>query len=126
MDIYRAVSTADGLRGWWSKNVTIEDGSAEILLLRFPSAHVARIRLANGEAASRVEWDVLDHNAMPEWPGTKLVFVVEQNGPRTSRLQFQHVGLCPGCDCFVAVDNAWGYLMGSLKDFLEKGKGRPA
>jgi uncharacterized protein YndB with AHSA1/START domain len=123
--VYRAVSTENGLRGWWCKNVTLEDGPGGILTLRFPSGHVARIRLAKGKASSRVEWDVLGHNAMPEWIGTKLVFAIEQNGQKSSRLQFQHSGLDPGCECYGACNDAWGYLMGSLKALLENGKGTP-
>jgi uncharacterized protein YndB with AHSA1/START domain len=124
--VYRAVSTADGLRGWWCKNVTLEDCPEGILSLRFPSGHVARIRFAKGKAGSRAEWDVLDHNAMPEWIGTRLVFAIEQNGARSSKLQFEHAGLNPRCECYGPCDNAWAYLMGSLKALLENGKGTPA
>jgi uncharacterized protein YndB with AHSA1/START domain len=124
--VYRAVSTADGLRGWWCKNVTLEGGPEGILSLGFPGGHVTRIRLAKGEAASRAEWDVLDHNAMPEWIDTRLVFAIEQNGPMSSRLQFHQAGLNQGCECYGACNDAWGYLMGSLKVFLENGKGTPA
>jgi hypothetical protein len=120
------VSTADGLCGWWCKDITKENGS-EILLLRFPrSGHVARINFARGKTHSRAEWDVLDHNAMREWIGTKMIFDIERTGLDSSRLHFKHVGLNPGCECYGACDNAWGYLMGSMKSFLETGKGTPA
>jgi uncharacterized protein YndB with AHSA1/START domain len=125
--LYRAVSTVDGLRGWWCSSIAKENGSEGILTLRFAkSGHVASISFAKGKAASRAEWDVLGHNAMPEWIGTKLVFDIEQEGPGGSRLRFQHVGLNPECECYDACNDAWGYLMGSVKAFLESGKGTPA
>jgi uncharacterized protein YndB with AHSA1/START domain len=123
--LYRAVSTADGLRGWWCKELIADNDTDGIFQLRFPSGHLYHIRLVKANAPSRAEWDVLDHNAWPEWVGTKLVFAIEQNGPESSKLEFQHVGLRQGCECYGVCVNAWGYLMGSLKDFLEKGKGGP-
>jgi hypothetical protein len=123
--LYQAVSTAEGLRGWWANDLTMEDGPKGILVLRFPSGHVARIHFAKGKAPSSAEWDVLGHNAMPEWIGTKLVFAIEQKGPSGSRLRFEHAGLNPGCDCYGACNSAWGYLMESIKDLLETGKGKP-
>jgi uncharacterized protein YndB with AHSA1/START domain len=124
---YRAVSTADGLRGWWCNDIMKENGSERTLTLRFPrSGHVARIHFAQGTAPSRAEWDVLEHNAMREWIGTRLVFEIERTGPNNSRLRFQHVGLNPSCECYGACNDAWGYLMGSVKAFLESGKGTPA
>ncbi len=123
--VYRAVSTADGLRGWWAKDLTMEDGPDGVLLLRWTSDHHARVRFAKGKAPSRAEWDVLEHRPFSEWDGTKLVFAIEKMGPRSSKLQFQHVGLTPECDCYDACNGGWEYLMTSVKDYSEKGKGGP-
>jgi uncharacterized protein YndB with AHSA1/START domain len=123
--VYQAISTADGLRGWWAKDLTMEDGSEGVLLVRWPSGHHARVRLAKGKAPSRAEWDVLEHRPMSEWDGTKLVFDIEKMGPSSSRLRFQHVGLTPDCDCHEACNGGWEYLMTSVKDYSEKGKGGP-
>jgi uncharacterized protein YndB with AHSA1/START domain len=123
--LYRAVSTADGLRGWWAKNLTIEDGPEGILLMRWPSGHLARVRFQKGKAPSRAEWDVLEHRPFSEWNGTKLVFAIEKMDPRNSRLQFQHLGLTPECDCYDVCNGGWEYLMTSVKDYSERGRGAP-
>jgi hypothetical protein len=123
--LYQAISTADGLRGWWCNNI-MEDGSEGVLQLSFKGgAHSARIRFDKGKAPSRAEWDVLEHRPLSEWNGTKLVFDIEKEDPKDSKLRFQHVGLNPDCECYGACNNAWSYLMESIKDYLENGKGGP-
>jgi uncharacterized protein YndB with AHSA1/START domain len=125
--IYRAVSTAEGLRGWWAKSLKVEKGSEGVLELSFAGgAHIWRIRFAKGMVPARAEWDVLEQRPLSEMNGTKLVFDIKKEGPGGSKLRFQHVGLDPRCDCYKDTNAAWDYLMGSLKDLLEKGKGGPA
>jgi hypothetical protein len=125
--VYRAVSTADGLHGWWAKNIKMENGSAGALELTFGGgAHIWRISFSKGTVPARAEWDVLEQRPLSEMNGTKLVFGIEKESSGSSKLRFQHVGLNPQCACYKDTDAAWDYLMGSLKDFLEKGKGGPA
>jgi hypothetical protein len=125
--LYRAVSTADGLRGWWARNLKMENGSEGVLELSFGGgAHIWRIRFAKGKVPALAEWDVLEQRPLSEMNGTKLVFDIKKEGPRSSKLLFQHVGLHPRCNCYKDTNAAWDYLMGSLKDFVEKGKGGPA
>jgi hypothetical protein len=72
-----------------------------------------------------VEWTVLDHNAMKEWIGTKLLFEIQPVGPDLSEIRFLHT-LSPECECFDACVSAWAFLMKSLKAYLESGTGTPA
>jgi hypothetical protein len=126
-DLYRAVSTADGLHGWWAKNLRVAHGSEDVLELSFgEGAHIWRIRFARGMEPTRAEWDVLEQRPLSEMTGTKLIFEIEKAGPRGSKLRFQHAGLNSQCSCYKDTNAAWDYLMGSLKDFLENGKGGPA
>jgi hypothetical protein len=96
-----------------------------MLVLKFPSGHVASLSLVKSAKPSAVEWVVHDHNAMKEWIGTKLLFEVQPAGSDRSEIMFLHT-LAPGCECFDASVSAWSYLMKSLKAYLESGKGTPA
>jgi uncharacterized protein YndB with AHSA1/START domain len=123
--VYRSVSTTDGFRGWWAKNIQGSDAKGGKLVLRFPGGHVATVSLAWAADPSGVEWAVTDHNEMKEWIGTSIIFAISATGTGKSRLDFLHAGLGPECECYEDCEGAWGYLMGSLKDFVEKGRGGP-
>jgi uncharacterized protein YndB with AHSA1/START domain len=123
--VYRTVSTADGFRAWWCKNIAGSDAKGAELVLKFPGGHVARVSMAKSIKPSRVEWTVIGHNAMTEWIGTSLVFSISPTESGKSKLEFVHAGLTPKCECYGPCDGAWSYLMGSLKDFVETGKGGP-
>ncbi|HXW36616.1 MAG TPA: hypothetical protein VEJ36_01755 [Nitrososphaerales archaeon] len=122
--VYRAVSTPEGLHGWWCKALTTDKNSG-LVQLSFSSGHLYHISLAKGGSTERVEWDVPDHNVWPEWVGTRLVFDIEGVRPNSSKLRFQHVGLPPECGCFGVCEDAWSFLMGSIKAFAETGRGTP-
>jgi uncharacterized protein YndB with AHSA1/START domain len=124
--VFESVSTADGFRGWWCKNVSGSNAKGGELVLKFPRGHVARVSLANSVKPTKIEWAVKDHNAMKEWIGTRIVFEIQPKGGDRSEVSFLHAGLTPQCECYGPCDGAWGYLMGSLKDFVENGKGGPA
>lgn len=121
--VFDAVSTAEGLRGWWCKNTTGSDAEGGELKLRFGGGHSARISPAKATSPNQVGWNVLEHRPMREWDGTYFLFSVKENGRGRTTLRFLHAGLGPDCDCYAACSGAWDYLMGSVKDLLEKGKG---
>ena len=123
--LYRAVSTADGLRGWWSDELTNEGGTGGILTLHYRGGPITRVRFAGGEAPLRAEWDVIEHRPLSEWNGTKLVFTIERLGRSISKLRFRHIGLDSGCECYGMCNRGWSYYMESLRDFVESGKGKP-
>lgn len=42
-----------------------------------------------------------------------------------SKVIFTHQGLVPELECFDVCQTGWDYFLGSLKDYLETGKGNP-
>jgi uncharacterized protein YndB with AHSA1/START domain len=121
--VFDAVSTADGLRGWWCKDTTGSDAKGGELKLRFGGGHSTRISLAKATAPTRVGWNVLDHRPMREWDGTYFQFSIEKGDRERTTLRFLHAGLGPECECYAACGDAWDYLMGSIKNLVEKGEG---
>jgi uncharacterized protein YndB with AHSA1/START domain len=123
--VFRSVSTADGFRSWWCRDISGSDAKGGELVLKFPRGHVATVSLAKSAKPSKVEWVVKDHNAMTEWIGTKIQFDIQPVGPDRAEVSFLHT-LAPSCECYASCDGAWGFLMGSLKGQLESGRGTPA
>lgn len=59
-----------------------------------------------------------------EWRGTTIKWnIVEYE--TGSKVTLTHQGLVPELECFDICQAGWGYFLGSLKDYLETGKGYP-
>jgi hypothetical protein len=78
----------------------------------------------------KISWQVIDcykHwlKNKTEWMGTKINWEISSNGS-TTQINFTHVGLVPGMECYDGCENAWGqYLHGSFFKLLTEGKERP-
>ena len=59
-----------------------------------------------------------------EWKGTiiKWEIVADETG---SNVTFTHQGLVPALECYDICEAGWDYFLGSLKNYLETGKGNP-
>jgi hypothetical protein len=76
-------------------------------------------------------WQVVEANhdleylsKKDEWKGTTIKWeIIEDNNG--SEVTLTHQGLVPKLECFDICRAGWNYFLGSLKDFLETGKGYP-
>ena len=60
-----------------------------------------------------------------EWINTKLIFELSSEGNKTN-IVFTHEGLVPEYECYNVCKDAWtSYIQGSLKNYIEIGKGKP-
>jgi uncharacterized protein YndB with AHSA1/START domain len=121
--VFAAVSTVEGLSGWWT---TATSGSPE------PGGEL-RFTFADGVAIMRVEdrtpalerWTCLGHTGAPEWEHTTVTFQLTEVAPGVTRLQFTHGGLRPQLDCYDHCSAGWTYLMKGLASYAETGTGHP-
>ncbi|HUN36347.1 MAG TPA: SRPBCC family protein [Trebonia sp.] len=121
--VFVAVSSVEGLSGWWT---TAASGSPE------PGGEL-RFAFRDGVAVMRVEdrtptlerWTCLGHSGQPEWAGTTVTFRLTETSRATTRLQFTHGGLRPELDCYGHCSAGWNYLMSSLAAYAETGTGSP-
>lgn len=121
-EVYRALTEAKGLSGWWTEQVEAQPEVGSIAKFFFGGgAHVALMRIEALEADSRVVWRCEDG----PWKGHQLTFAVAATD-RGSVLAFAHAGW-PGVDDFYGHCSAkWGFfLTASLKPLLEMGRGVP-
>lgn len=129
--LYAALTTPEGLRGWWTQECEVATAVGGILHFRFGGTHKAmRIeRLEPGRAvrwlctAAHIDLDQLTHK--DEWVGTQLVFDLTPDGQGQTRLDFEHRGLVPAFECYDLCSNGWRYFLGSLRQFVETGHGTP-
>lgn len=122
--VFAAVSSVEGLAGWWTTDTggSPEPGG-ELRFAFRDGAAVMRVDEQNPPALER--WTCLGHSGQPEWAGTTVTFRLTEVDPAVTRLEFTHSGLLPRLDCYDECSAGWSYLMGSLASYAETGTGRP-
>jgi len=110
--VYEALTTVDGLAGWWTDDVQgngdVGGFDMEVLELR---------------PRERVAWRVVD--GPEEWIGTTVEFDLRQDGDYTVVL-FAHRGWREPVEFMHHCSTKWASFLLSLKSLVETGKGAPA
>ena len=120
-DVYRALTTLEGLCGWWTDNTQGESKVGAVLKFRF-GAGGFDMKVLELHPATHVLWEVI---AGPEeWIGTKISFDIKQQGDWTIVL-FKHQGWKQPVEFMHHCSTKWGVFLLSLKSLLETGKGAP-
>jgi uncharacterized protein YndB with AHSA1/START domain len=129
--VYAALTTPDGLRGWWTQDCEVATKVGGMIHLRFGGTH-KDMRIERMEPGREVRWlctgahitaTALTHR--DEWVDTQLVFRLTPDGKAGTRLHFEHIGLVPAFECYVLCSNGWRHYLGSLQQFVETGQGTP-
>jgi hypothetical protein len=82
------------------------------------------------EPNRKMVWKVTDCNLpwfkdKKEWNNTEVVFEISSDMNKT-KIDFTHVGLVPGIECYDACEKGWdGHVTNSLLSFINEGKGNP-
>jgi hypothetical protein len=127
-EVFAAITN---VRGWWSGN--IEGGTAKLgdeFTYRYENVHYSKQKITELIPGKKLSWLVLDSylsfvKDKTEWNGTKVIFDISKKGDKTE-VRFTHVGLVPQYECYDACTDAWsGYVKGSLRNLITKGKGQP-
>jgi uncharacterized protein YndB with AHSA1/START domain len=121
-DVYRALTTREGLSGWWTEDVQGESKVGGVIQFRF-GAGGFDMKVLELQPAKRVLWEVV---AGPEeWIGTKVSFDLKQ-ADDWSIVLFKHQGWKEPVEFMHHCSTKWGVFLISLKSLLETGKGAPA
>ena len=124
-EVYKALTTLEGLAGWWTTNTHGEGKVGGVLQFRFSlkeSTGSIDMKVLELDPAKRVLWQVVD--GPPEWIGTKISWELKQEGDWTIVL-FKHQGWKEAVDFMHHCSTKWGVFLLSLKSLLETGKGAP-
>ena len=123
--VYAALTTADGLRGWWTCRT---DGSPEPggeIRFEFTDYDIYKVmRVVASTRPTSVRWLCVDCK-LTDWIGTTLDFELTASGPATTELSFTHKGLQPALECFESCEAGWDYYLRSLASYAETGTGQP-
>jgi hypothetical protein len=127
-EVFKAINN---VRGWWDGKI---DGATDklgaVFTYKYETFHNSKQKITELVPGKKVVWYVTDGgpkftNGKTEWKGTKIIFEISKKGSKTE-IRFIHQGLIPGLECYDSCSNAWGsIIIGSLKSFIETGKGKP-
>jgi uncharacterized protein YndB with AHSA1/START domain len=119
------------VRAWWSGEI---EGRTDTLgsqwSYRVPDIHFSAFRITELVPDRSVAWLVTESwlsftEDQEEWTGTTVRFAVEPTS-EGAQVRFTHEGLVPQVECYGVCRVAWGeYVLGSLRQLMESGTGRP-
>lgn len=119
--IYNALTTLDGLSGWWASDT---NGSVEVdgvIEFRFAPGGFD-MKVLELTPAKHVLWQVVDGPA--EWIGTTVNWEITQDREYTI-VMFSHVGWKEPVEFMHHCSTKWAMFLMSLKSLLESGAGYP-
>ncbi|GAA4320003.1 SRPBCC domain-containing protein [Compostibacter hankyongensis] len=120
--IYEALTTQEGLSGWWAKQTVARPEEGFVNVFTFGDFR-NEMKVTVLDPGKRVEW--LCIRSIDEWMGTNISFELEERNERTL-LRFAHSGWRAITDTFAGCNYDWGRFMTSLKSYCETGKGTPS
>ena len=120
--VYDAITTQQGLAGWWTTGVTAKQEVNSIASFRFLPDYYNEMKVTKLENDKRVEWLCLEGD--PQWIDTKIIFSIEPEKDSIN-LRFSHIGWKEATDFYAVCNYHWGLYLKSLKTYIETGKGNP-
>lgn len=121
-DVYTALTTAEGLAGWWTTDTEGEgDKVGGVLRFRFGPGGFD-MKVLELDPGKRVLWEVVE--GPEEWVGTRVVWDLAQVEDYTIVL-FQHQGWREPVEFMYHCSTKWAIFLMSLKSLNETGKGAP-
>jgi uncharacterized protein YndB with AHSA1/START domain len=126
--VYAALSTIDGLAGWWTRSTTGRSQVGEVIAFRFHTE--------TGEEIGGFDMDVLDlvpdqkvrwrvEAGPAEWLGTEIEFLLSRQDDHTI-VRFGHRKWREEVEFTAHCSTKWATFLLSLRDLVETGQGKPA
>ena len=116
--VYDALTTLDGLSGWWIERAAGNPGNGGTI--EYPHVAGLALKVAELNPGKLVRWEVTGGPA--EWVGTTIQFGLHQDGDWTVIL-FKHQDWREPVEFMHHCSTRWATVLLSLKQFVETGTG---
>ncbi len=116
--VFEALTTIDGLRGWWVSGTTGDASPGGTRVFGF-----CKMQVMEASPNRRVHWRCI--GGPPEWVGTEVAFDLNWKEEQTIVL-FKHSGWKEPVEFMHHCSTKWATFLLSLRDLLETDTGRPA
>jgi uncharacterized protein YndB with AHSA1/START domain len=121
-EVYKAVTTREGLAGWWTPETSAKPETGSIARFAFGPDYFKEMKVTALEPFKQVQWQCI--TGFEEWVGTTITFDIEphKNG---SVLFFHHDGWKAYTPGFASCSYDWAMFLRSLRILCETGQGLP-
>jgi uncharacterized protein YndB with AHSA1/START domain len=118
---YKALTTCEGLAGWWTTETTGHNRVGGVVQFRFGRGGFD-MEVLELDPGRRVRWLVVD--GPQEWIGTKIDWDLRGDGDSTVVL-FKHQDWKEPVEFMHHCSTKWATFLMSLKALVETGEGQP-
>jgi uncharacterized protein YndB with AHSA1/START domain len=121
-EVFRALTTQQGYAAWWTKNCEVGEDQVELV---FEGGQIKACFRFDERSPDNVRLTCVSNHNNPEWQDTTLRFALSEDGGAT-HLRFAHDRWKKnGTTVYNKCVGGWEYFLGSLKAYVETGKGTP-
>jgi hypothetical protein len=122
--IYKALSTSEGVNGWWSNHTEGPQGAGSTMKVAFPDAPITfDFEVTEESPIERVVWHCL--SGPPEWIETDVSFDIQTDDDGNRSALFAHAGWKTTEESFPFIAYSWAQILPRLKKLAEEGKAEP-
>jgi uncharacterized protein YndB with AHSA1/START domain len=122
--VWKALTTEEGIRGWWTTQAEVPTGTDAVVRVRFPDAPVSwDLRVDEAVENEQLRWHCV--GGPPPWVDTDIVFRLGQVPEGGTRVLFDHVGWKDAEEMVRIVTFGWVQMFLRLKAFAETGTPHP-
>ena len=118
-----AITTAAGLKRWWTTKVEAEEREGGIIRFTFAGDFHPQMKQRLLEPDRRVEWVCVAGHA--NWQDNGFTFVLHERKGETLVMFSQDYARELSDEVYGIYNFNWGYYLNSLKQLCEKGSGVP-
>jgi uncharacterized protein YndB with AHSA1/START domain len=142
-EVYHAITTQEGLSGWWTPDASAKPAVDSIARFPFGPNYFKEMKVTELKHNERVKWECI--KGADEWVGTSISFqllpgdnetlfnsspelqgqIEQRNSDTGTLLLFHHDDWRAYTLMFAECSYTWGQFLRSLKLLCETGKGRP-
>jgi uncharacterized protein YndB with AHSA1/START domain len=122
--VYQALATIDGLKGWYTPNVEGRVGKNEEATFTFKDKEPFKWRFTDLKPNSLVRWTCVEGPGAAA--GTTVTFKVSEKSKHQTVVECDHEDWPDGHGALKTCNTLWGILMGHLKEYSETRVPSPA
>ena len=123
-EIYQALTETGKLAKWWTTDTRGSGAKIGDALEFWFNGFCQKFNVSELKPGTRVAWKSPEGQGNNEWEGTEVGFDISTDDKQTF-IQFRHSGWRESTDFQGHCSMRWAVFLLSLKDLLERGKGRP-
>jgi uncharacterized protein YndB with AHSA1/START domain len=122
--VWQALTTPEGIRGWWTTQADVPGGVGSVVKLRFPNAPNSwDLRIDDADENELLRWHCV--GGPPPWIDTDIVFRLASAPDGATRVIFDHLGWKDAEEMVRVVTFGWVQMFLRLKSYAESGEPKP-